>query len=144
MDDFYSQVFAVEITTAVSVLLENSFVHLWKVGEITPAMDLTIAELDAAECNFSGYAATKVVAWTGPYNYPGGGAYHESGLVIFDGEDATPFVGNTVGGYWVEDAGGALVSVGKLDSPVPIAASGDVVQLVIQLPQGVPVPPPFA
>jgi hypothetical protein len=139
MFDYWGQNWAANVADIMKTGMANAVVKLWKAGLITPSMDLTLAELSAASCDFTGYASKTVTVWTGPFNWLGGGSYLDSGLVTWVATAATPFVDNNVGGYWVSDEGGEfLIAVGQLPSAVPIAKEDDVLKLVIQIPYGVP------
>lgn len=137
-DFMYQDLIAVTID-AIKEFLVTATVHLFRAGEIVPGKNTTIEELEAAECDFSGYAPVTVTAWKGPYNAISGGQYIETGLIIFAGTSASPFVGNSVAGYWVESQGNQLEVAGTFDSEVPVASAGDAVQCNVQIPYGVPV-----
>jgi hypothetical protein len=98
-------------------------VHLWKQGELTPSINTSAADCDAAECDFSGYAAKSLVAFSAPFNPPGGGGRIFTGLLQWVCTGAG--VENMVGGYYILDADSNLVLVGTLDDPWPMAAFED-------------------
>src|SRR5262245_23926097 len=142
MFDYYGQEYTITLCNLLQADIAGADVRLWKAGELVPSMDLTIAECNAAQCDFSGYAFANVTAWLGPYVWPTGGSYIDSGALTFLVTEDDPQVENSVGGYYiVSPSGEFLVAVGALDSPVPLAKPGDVLKLVIQLPQGVPFTP---
>ena len=124
---------------AFNTELALSVVKLWKAGEVVLGPNTVVADLDAAECDFSGYAPVNLTTWKGPYNADGGGQYVETGLVIFTASAGSPFLGNTVGGYWIENSGGNLWFAGTFDSEFPISEYLDSCQFNVQVPYGVPV-----
>ena len=105
--------------------LANSKIRLFKADAgIILTNATTQAELVAGECDFTGYAAITVAAWNNPLLNPVGGAGIDSGLQQF--ATANPYtVGNSVGGGWVETAGGVLVAAWNYDPARSCNGAGD-------------------
>jgi len=102
----------------VQAALANSEVHLYK-SSFAPNVNTTLAELVAAEADFSGYALEAMPTWNDPYLSPGGGAAINSELVQFATDDPT-LVPNTIGGAWIQDSLGVLVVIIEFPTPVPM------------------------
>ncbi len=82
----------------------------------TPTNNSTKADCDAAQCDFSGYAESATVVFTGPYDDGSGTIYALGGLIIFAG--TAPFtVPNAVGGYYLYRTT-ALVAVEQFLDPI--------------------------
>lgn len=101
--------------------LLNAEFHLFKAGEgIILSSALTLAELVAAEADYTGYADI-VPTWADPLLNPVGGAGTDSGLAQF--APAAPYtVGNVIGGGWVQTAGGILVAAWDYEAPGRVMA----------------------
>ena len=122
MPTVYPNDYALVVGDAVRDLFAGSVARLWKDGGLNPTRQTTIAECNAAECDFSGYppAGITVALYTNPTLSTEGGVQFLSGLIQFISGAATPFVGNVVGGFYIESATGALQMVGTFDSAIPI------------------------
>lgn len=107
--------------------LADAEIHLFQAAmgvSINP--NLLLATLEAAECDFTGYAPITVATWQDPYLVPGGGAGTSSGSQVF--AIATPYTtANVVGGGWVQDAGGVLLFAWSYDPTIPLVGAGDAV-----------------
>ena len=96
--------------------LEGATIRLYK-STLSPSPATTLADLVAAECDFTGYAAKTLAVDTG-YIDPTGAAIAESQLLVWVPTDAvTP---NIVGGLWTDDGTGAMV-IWPLAAPVSLA-----------------------
>jgi hypothetical protein len=99
----------------------------------TPQSDLLV--LEAEESDFSGYPAGGIaVVLTAPVNLSTvAAAVLFTGL--FEAAAATPFVGGTVYGYWIDD-GTNMICAERFDGGVgaPFAAPGDFLNLTVILP----------
>lgn len=109
--------------------LEDAEFHLFKSGEgITINRTLTLAALEAAEADYTGYAAIVITAFGPPILMPGGGAGVNSGSQLF--AIASPYsVGNTIGGGWCQSADGDLLFAWNYDPVIGLSGPG----------QGIPV-----
>lgn len=105
--------------------LATSEIHLFKAGmgvAITPA--LVLADLEAAEADYTGYAAEEVTAFAAPLLNPLGGASIDSGSVQF--AIASPYTdGNVIGGGWIQTSGGVLVAAWDYDPTRSLTGPGD-------------------
>jgi len=116
----------------VQAALANSEVHLFQSGSVTLTPLTVLADLTAAEADYTGYALETVTAWFDPLLNPLGGASIESGLLQFS-IDAPYTVSNMIGGWWVEETGGELVCAGEFPTPRPLAGAGDGIPFNIEL-----------
>ena len=98
--------------------LANSLIKLYQ-SSFTPNALTTLAELTAAEADYTGYAAKTITAWNAAFYSALGGAI-QMPLQQFQPTDPTT-VANTIGGAWVETSGGVLVSI--IPFPAPVAMS---------------------
>jgi hypothetical protein len=113
--------------TARRAALALSVVKLFKTGFVpTPAT--LVAELDAEECDYDDYAPETITAWLAPFAVPGGGNGITGPTVQFECT-ALQVVPNTVGGYWIELAGGSVYMIRQFDTPVPMVDTGNYVQV---------------
>jgi hypothetical protein len=118
---FYPLLATLWIAGLVQTALAGSKLRLFQ-NSITPTINTTIAELEAAEADFSGYSEKTITAFLAPY-LGVTGANINSPLLQFD--SATPFsVSNSIGGAWIEDSTGDLVSVITFPEPVAMGAVG--------------------
>lgn len=124
----------------IRAALAASKLHLFKFGFV-PTTDTTKAQLIANECDFTSYVNTgyALAAWNGPYHDPDGGAVITSPLVnVAMGVALPPAVpvGNEVGGYWIEDAGGEVRLVAKYETPRSIQVFGNGYEWIEQIVEG--------
>lgn len=105
--------------------LALSEIHLFKSGmSIVVNPGLTLAELELAEADYTGYAAEEVTAFSVPLLNPIGGASVNSGSVQF--QIAAPYtVGNVIGGGWIQTTGGVLVAAWDYDPTRALVGAGD-------------------
>lgn len=123
---FFPNVGCVAQAKELQAKLAGSKVRLFKAGFV-PSVLTTRAELEAEECDYTGYAEAVIAAWGDPINSDLGGAQITAPTQQFS-VAATPAVTNSVGGYWIEDAG----EVGPpVVDPVP--------RLIRQFDQAVPI-----
>lgn len=109
--------------TAEQTVLALSEIHLFKSGYV-PTVDTTIADLEAQEADYTTYAAAVITAWLAPIKSSAGGAQITAATNQFS-LAATPAAGNTIGGYWIQLAGGDLYLVRQFDDPQAMLAAGD-------------------
>lgn len=133
---FYPNAGALENASNLQTALAGGKLHLYKDG-FTPTVTTTKAELDAQECDFTGYTAggMTVAAWLNPYLDPAGGAAIESGTQQFEWASGSPDVGNLVGGWYYTTAAGMLI-VGTFPVAVPMEGPGQAIPLNIKLIEG--------
>lgn len=131
MATLYPSAGALWLAGIVKTALINSVVKLFKAGFI-PSVNTVSADLDAQECDYTGYASQTIAAWQAPLLNPIGGASIDSGLKQFAA--ASPYtIGNVSGGYWLEASGGDLVMVSTFSTDRSIAAAGQGVGVDITL-----------
>lgn len=101
-------------------------VHLYK-SSLVPTPATTLADLNGAEADYDGYAMETMTAFFDPIFAPGSGYMIQSPEVQFAYVDAVGHVGNTVGGAYLVDAGGALRMILALapSEYVSFAINGD-------------------
>lgn len=127
MGVFYPKAGSFWLANEVQTLLALSKMRLYQ-SSITPTVNTTKAELEAAEATYTGYAEKTLTAWGEPYTSPAGGASISSPLVQF--QTAAPYTtGNNIGGAWIEEAGGDLVAIITFPDVVPMSAEGDAIPL---------------
>jgi len=128
---------ALDQGTTMKTAYEDAEIHLYQTGMgivITPSLDLTA--LEAAEADYTGYAALVVAAWLGPMLGEGSGALIWSGSQLFESD--SPFsVQNVVAGWWIQTAGGTLVMAGSFDAPISMGNLGQSIPFEIYIPFGV-------
>lgn len=118
---------------AISGALDGAKVHLYQ-NSYTPQRGDTVANYTTAD--FSGYAASAVIAWGTPYSDPVNGPQ-----VVGDSKQFTSsggsFVGNTIYGVYVTDTAGTgllyaeqFVDENGAPAPVIIAAAGQAIVYV--------------
>lgn len=89
---------------------------------------------DFTEADYSGYAALEVTTWLAAYLDPAGGGSIQNGTQQFQYvfTSGTP-VPNTILGFYLTNAAGALVMCGNFAAPVSMAANGDAIPLNLTL-----------
>lgn len=115
---------------AAAGLLEEYEVHLYQ-GELTLSRLTTLAELEAAEADFTGYAHVEGTDMVGPFTDPDGRSKLMGALATFLAS-ATPAGGSqTVGGYFVTNNGSTVLFWAEaLPTPVVLTAAGQGVAVV--------------
>lgn len=114
----------------IKAALATSKVRFFK-SSLVPDVNTTRVALLAAECDFDGYTAGgyALAAFTGPINATGGGAVLTSPLVnVAYGPEGDPPVGNTIGGWWIDDDAAPTPQVrivGAYSPARPMSALGD-------------------
>lgn len=132
----YPNVGALKVAGLVLTGMAASVVKLFK-DALTVSPSLTKAILDAAECDYDGYAPITVANFLPPYIDPAGGASIQSGTQQFDyGPVGTPPVTNNVYGFWIETAAGIPILAGLFDAPVAMNQVGDSVPMSVVLNYG--------
>lgn len=115
-----------KIAALVQTALALSKLRLFKSTITDVSSDTTRAELLAAECDFTGYPAggVEIEAFLNPLLAPIGGSSIDWPTVQF--AIASPYtVTNTVGGWWIETAGGILIACGTFaGGGIPLVSAG--------------------
>lgn len=108
----------------VQTALAASEMHLYKSGTVVLSPLTDLADLTAAEADYTGYAAQAIATWFAPLLNGLGGASIESGLLQF--AIGAPYtVGNMIQGWFLTETGGALVCAGDFASVKGLAGAGD-------------------
>lgn len=134
----YPNVGALVLAGVVRTRLAASKLRLFKNTGYMPNVSSTLAEMTAIEADFSGYPAggATLTAWLAPLLNPLGGASIESGLVQFQVVPPTPpdpIVPNVIGGWFVVDSTGALITAGNFPNGVSMVADGMGIPMNVQL-----------
>lgn len=108
------------IATTEKAALANAIVHLFKSGfHPTPAN--VLADFNAQECDFDGYVAVTIAAWGDVVLASGNAGYAILGVLCeylwVLNVDA---IQNTVGGWYIETAGGVLRNYFEFAEGVPM------------------------
>jgi len=128
---FYPPSGGQRIAALVKTEVALSKLHLFK-ADFTPSPLVTLAEMDLHEADYDGYTAggETVTAFAGPIIDPLNGYAIYSGTKLFSFVAAGPDpITNTIGGWYLETAGGVLLAVESFPGSVPMQQAG----------QGVPV-----
>lgn len=136
---FYPNAGALRVANVIRTELATSEIRLYKYGEISPNASTTLAELDAAECDFTGYAAEVITNWNAAGLNPLGGASIQASVQF---ATAAPYTtGNVVGGYYVVDTtvSDEVLTVQAFPEPgVEMSAAGDIIPITQLLLFGTP------
>jgi hypothetical protein len=92
----------------VRTALAASKIRLYQ-SSINPTENTTLAELEAAEADYDGYAEITITNFGAVFQSPLGAAI-QMPSVQFQGTDPM-VVTNNIGGAWIEDSTGALVNI---------------------------------
>ena len=116
---------ALAIAGLVQTALVGAKLRLFlnNVGVVGPTT--TRQELINDEADFTGYPAggAEIEAFMNPLLNPAGGASIDWPTVQF--ASASPYtVGNVIGGWWVETAGGQMIACGTFPAGIPIGGAG--------------------
>jgi len=105
--------------------LANAKLRLFKDG-FNPAFGVTLAELNAVECDFDGYPAggITVPSWSNPFLGAGSGAQITAGLLSFAFDGSGSGVTNLVGGFYLHTSDNVLWIVGQFPEGVPMQTPG--------------------
>lgn len=129
---------ALFLATNAKTALAASKLRLYKGTTLVPIPATTLAELEAIEADYSGYTAggATIANFSAPLLSPSGGASIQSGLVQFAFLSPTPPaepVSNVVGGWFLVDATGKLISIGTFPNGIGMAADGQGIPMNVQL-----------
>lgn len=126
------------VATLVQLGLADSILSLFK-EDISVTKLTTKEQLEAAEADYDGYLPETVADWLAPYLDPEGGASTDSGEIVFYWDHDTDDVGNAIYGFWLENAAGTVMVIGKFvddqGQPLPVGMNGpgDAVPLTVRL-----------
>jgi hypothetical protein len=126
---------ALYLASLMRTALALSTLHLYKAISSPLNPGTTLANL--TEADYDGYALKTITAWLTPYLDPLGGATIQSGTQQFDFV-SVPLTTNTILGFYLLNAAGALVFVGNFDAPIAMAANGDAIPVNVSLNFGAP------
>ena len=133
---FFTQEAAITDATAMKPSFVASVLRLTQAPFI-PVPTSTKAQLVAAECTFDGYTPVTgypIAAVTGPLAFTGGGGVLTTPLVnVVYGPAGDPAVGNSVSGWWIENAAGAVLVAGSFNPVRPCSNVGDGFPFIAQL-----------
>jgi hypothetical protein len=127
-----SRIDALEALIAVAAPFAAPTVHLYK-SEVTPSALLTKADMDAVECDFSGYAASGAITWGAAHYDVNYNAIVLGGLVPFlctddvDPQDAY--------GYYLV-SGGLLIGMEPFAVLQPARKNLDYIPVIPQMSYG--------
>lgn len=123
-DLFSSDVLALLADTAQP--LDGVQVGLFQ-NNYTPTRSSAIGDL--VDADFTGYALSAAVVWSGPFMDPVLGPYLVGDLKTFS-VGSSPTTTNDIYGYYVIDSGGNLIAAERFASPVPMAVAGATIPVV--------------
>jgi hypothetical protein len=138
MPQLYPNTGALFLAGNARTALAASKIRLFQDTGFIPTAGTTLADLEDIEADYSGYAAggIAVTNFTLPLLNASGGASIQSGLVQFTftapADPAEP-VPNVIGGFFLEDATGKLVSVGTFPNGVAMQQNGQGIPMNVQL-----------
>lgn len=128
MAGFFPLIATLDQATAKQLLYANSVLKMYK-STLVPDEQTVIADLDAAEADFDGYAALTLVAWGDPILAPGNGY---AIYAPFQFQSAAPNTTlNSIGGMWLELAAGDLAAIYPFDAPLPLGEVGQGIASII-------------
>lgn len=134
---FYPNTACLKQIGELKTVLALSKVRLFK-DSLVPSVSTVKADLEAAEADYDGYTAggETITAFLGELLDPAGGASITAPTVQFDFVSANPTVNtNNVGGFWLEDAAGAVRVIGTFAAPIPMEFNGQGFPLNLKLNQ---------
>lgn len=115
--------------TAAQTRMAASVMKLFKAGFL-PSPTSVVADFNAQECDFDGYASKTIATWAAPV-LAGTGYMTYAPAQTFTWSHVADDVGNQVGGHWIETAGGDLIGYTVYDPTIPCQGPG---QAVIKTP----------
>lgn len=117
-----TQVTLLEVLTAAMGMLDGAILKLFKDG-YSPSEDSTFAEIEAQECDFTGYAQQVVADWNEAGTDPEGFVVLPADTLQFLATGTA--VSNMVGGYYVVNAADdTLMFAALLDAPFAMGVTG--------------------
>lgn len=100
-------------------------------GAVTIDADTTLATLDAAEADFSGYSPVARTDWTTVTTDGGGNAFTQCGSVNFQHDGGG--TSNDIYGWYAEDGYGGLVCCEEFGAPVTMNDNSDIITILPKL-----------
>lgn len=132
---FYPNDGALVLASVMQTDLQGGAVRLFQ-STFSPETTTTLAELVAAEADFTGYPAGGFAASVfDPALYPLGGASITLATVQFETADPTTD-GNLIGGWFLVDANGDLVAIGVFPNAQPMQVPHQALPVSITLVYG--------
>lgn len=101
----------------------NSTLHQFQQGWV-PTPSSSAADYAANEADYDGYAAITLATWSAPVLAPGSGWMTFGPQSTFRWTFNVDAVGNSIGGYWVETAGGVVTDYVIYDTAKPMQGPG--------------------
>jgi hypothetical protein len=134
---FFPDSYTLVDANAKRTSLALSVLKLFKFG-LVPTRTTLVASLDLAEADYDDYTPITITAWLAAVATPGGGSQISAATQQFTAV-ADQVVPNTIGGYWIELAGGTVVLIRQFDVPVPMVNAGNFIQVAptIIVPNGI-------
>jgi hypothetical protein len=120
----------------LQTVLALSKVRLFK-SSLLPSVSTIKADLTAEEADYDDYPAggETITAFLDPLLDPAGGASITAPTTQFDVTTDPPIVTNLIGGFWLEDAAGAVRVIGTFAAPIPMEVAGQGFPLNIKIVQ---------
>lgn len=123
---------ALELQTA----LVNCKMRAFKSGEVVINQGTVVADLEAAECDYQGYAEKTIAAVGAPIRDSDGSVVLNVPSQQFDFVTGAGEAENLVGGVWIEDASGDVRRVFEFEEPTTVNSdeSGFIVHAIFRVP----------
>jgi len=122
---------ATEMANVISPVGAEAVLKLFKSGEVTATAITTVAEYDAAECDFTGYLGIECVGTAPePYEDESDGSY----LVTIPSKQfnhGAVGTANDVGGWWLVDDDGNILMAGNFAAPITMEGPTDSIVLSV-------------
>lgn len=119
--------------TPAATALPGAICKLFQEG-LSPTPDTPLADFDAAEADFSGYAASDTITWNAPVREGAFTEQLESSITCPFTQDATTTV-NTIAGYYLTSGDDTVLIGSRLfDTPIPMGNVGDNITVVPAVP----------
>lgn len=114
-------------TRPAAALLVTPTLHLFTAltGNITP----NSATTQFTEASFTGYAASTISGFSGPVNLPAGNGQGLFASALFTAGSGIVYPGQSILGYWIDDASTVLYLAERFATPIPIVFPGDFLEL---------------
>jgi hypothetical protein len=106
-------------------MLDGALVKLYQ-NDLNPGPTTVLGDFEVA--TFTGYTTSSAIAWAGPVNGDDGEPELVGQRLIFTATSGTPT--NTIFGYYVIDAGGALLYSERFSTQQQVSKAGDSVIFV--------------
>ncbi len=106
------------------VLAAPGKIRMFK-STFVPTSANVVADFVAAECDFTGYPALGIATTAPELPILTGSGVASASYGTYTFLSASPYtISNTVGGYWIETAGGAMVGYIRFPTPVTLGGLG--------------------